>query len=114
MKGALERAPQCECYVGWLDHCRTGRNLVSEYLECDESARTERGRDRDIGRIAPTCHEDAADAGLVIARIERIPLAAEIDFEPCAEVHRLDNGNADIAHIAGAVTRRNVHAPAES
>jgi hypothetical protein len=44
--------------------------------------------DRDVGGIAPAGHQDATDARLVVAGIERVPAAAEIDFEPGAEVHR--------------------------
>ena len=49
-----------------------------------------------------------------MAGIERVPAAAEIDFEPGAEIHRGILGrHADVAEIAGAVARRNVHAAAQ-
>ena len=52
--------------------------------------------------------------GLLAAGIGRVmPAVTEIDFEPGAEVHRLIvERHADVAEIAGAVTRRNVHAAA--
>src|SRR3954451_1925229 len=52
-----------------------------------------------------------ADAGNVVAGIERIPAAAEIDLEPGAEIHRIRlRRNADVAQITGAIARRDVHA----
>src|ERR1700730_17048589 len=50
--------------------------LVGDYLEARESARAERGHDRDVGRIAAARHQDAADARLVVTGIERVPVAA--------------------------------------
>jgi hypothetical protein len=47
-------------------------------FEARECARAERGHDRDVGGIAPTCHQDTADAGLVVAGTERVPAAARI------------------------------------
>ena len=51
---------------------------------------------------------------MIVAGIERVPLAGQIDLEPAGEIHRRGIGrNADIAHIAGAVARRDAHAAAE-
>ena len=67
----------------------SGRSdLVGDHLEARERARAERGHNRDVGGIAPACHQDAADTRLVVAGIERVPAAAEIGFEPGTEVHR--------------------------
>ena len=50
----------------------------------------------------------------VVAGVERVPAPAQKDFEPGAEVHRRRVGrNADVAEIAGAIARRDVHAAAE-
>ena len=93
---------------------RGRRDLVGDHLEARERARAERGHDRDVGGVASACHQDAADARLVVAGIERVPAAAEIDFEPSAEIHRRRvERHADVAEIAGAVARRNVHAAAQ-
>jgi len=45
--------------------------------EARERARGERSHDRNVGRIAPACHQDAADARLVVA-----PAVTEIDDSP--------------------------------
>ena len=67
---------------------RRRRDLLGDHLEARERARAERGHDRDVGGIAPARHQDAADARRVVAGVERVPAAAEIDFEPGAEIHR--------------------------
>ena len=47
-------------------------------------------------------------------RASKIPAVAEIGLEPGAEVHRRGVGrHADVAEIAGAIARRNVHAAAQ-
>src|ERR1700683_459652 len=49
-----------------------------------------------------------------MARIERVPAIAEINLEPGGEIHRrLVRRHADVAEIAGAIARRDVHAAAE-
>ncbi len=49
-----------------------------------------------------------------MAGVHRVPVAAEIDLEPGAEIHRRRvRRHADIAEIAGAVARRDVHAAAK-
>src|SRR3712207_4130539 len=89
-------------------------DLVRDHLEPGESAGSEAGGNGDIGRVAPPRHHDAPDPGNVVARIERVPAAAEIDLEPGAEIHRsVDRPHADIAEIARAVAGRDVHAAAE-
>ena len=87
---------------------------MGDHLKTRERARAERGHDRNVGGIAPACHQDAADARFVVARIECVPVLAEINFEPGAEIHcGFVERYADIAEIAGTVSRRNVHAAAQ-
>jgi hypothetical protein len=51
---------------------------------------------------------------MVVARVYGVPTAIEKDFGPGAEIHRIGiNRNADVAEIAGAIPRGNIHAPAE-
>src|SRR4029453_3164612 len=53
-------------------------------------------------------------AGRIVARIEGVPTVAEIGLEPGRKVHRrIRRGHADIAEIASAVTRGDVHTTAE-
>src|SRR5450755_4658714 len=94
---------------------RSGRrDLQGDHFKARECAWAERGHDRDVGGIATACHQDAADPRLVVAGIERVPAAAEVDFEPGAEIHRrIVWRHADVAEISGAVARRNVHAAAQ-
>src|SRR5580704_1519153 len=88
-----------------------GGNLVRDHFELRHRARSEAGHDRDVGRVASARHQDAADAGAIVAGIECVPVSPEIDLEPCTEIHGLvDRRYADVAEIAGAVARRNIHA----
>ncbi len=49
-----------------------------------------------------------------MARVEGVPLPGQIDLEPSRKIHRRGIvGNADVAHIAGAIARRDAHAAAE-
>jgi hypothetical protein len=49
-----------------------------------------------------------------MTRVEGEPSPVQINLEPCAEIHRRRiGGDADIAEIAGAVTRGDIHAPAQ-
>src|SRR6185436_11695546 len=49
-----------------------------------------------------------------VACIESVPPPAQIRLEPAGEIHRaIGRGHADVAEIAGAIARRNVHAAAE-
>src|ERR1700738_2884766 len=63
-------------------------DFVGDHLEARERARSEGRHDGDVGGIAGARHQDAADPRLVVPCIERVPAAAEIDFEPGAEIHR--------------------------
>src|SRR5262249_43274540 len=89
-------------------------HLVGAHDEALEHVGAERGADRHVGGVAAACHDDAADARHVVAGVEGVPAAAEIDLEPGAEIHRIGlRRYADVAEIAGAVARRDVHAAAE-
>ena len=89
-------------------------DLVGDDLEARERGGAEAGRERDVGGVAAGGHEDAADARGVVAGVEGEPAAVEPDLEPGAEVHGIvDRRDADVAEIAGAVARGDVHAAAE-
>ena len=66
-----------------------------------------------IGRVATAGHDDAADARDVVAGIERLPAPADIDLDPGAEIHRVDDRHADVAQVSVDVAGRDVHAAAE-
>ena len=87
--------------------------FVGDDREPGERALTKSGADRDIGGIAPAGHKDPANSRLIVSRVEGVPARAEIDFKPGAEIHRRRvRRDADIAEVAGAIARRDVHAPA--
>ena len=74
----------------------------------------EAGRERHVGGVAAGRHQDAADPRRVVAGVEGVPAAAEVDLEPGAEVHRVGlRRDADVAEVAGAVAGRDVQAAAE-
>src|SRR2546428_1701303 len=89
-------------------------DLVGPDGETRQRAGTERVADRHIRRIASTRDEHAADPRNVVPRIKRMPAASDIGLEPGGKIHRtVRRRDADIAEIARAVARRNVHAAAE-
>ena len=91
-----------------------GSHLLGVHDEALEHVRTEGGAERHVGGVPAARHHDPADARRVVACIEGVPAAAEIDLEPGAEIHRLGFGrNADVAEISGAIARRDVHAAAQ-
>jgi hypothetical protein len=50
-----------------------------------------------------------------VARIHCVPTSVQEGLKPGAEIHGIGiNRNADVAEIASAIPRGNVHAPAES
>jgi len=60
-----------------------------------------------VGGVTPTGHQDATDARLIVACIQRVPAVPEIDFKPSAEIHWARVGrHADVAQIAGTVASR--------
>ena len=70
---------------------------------------------RHIGGVATVRDEDTADPRGIVARIKRVPPAAEIDFDPRGKIHgRVRWGKADVGNVTGAIARRDVEAPAES
>jgi hypothetical protein len=90
------------------------RDLVRPYLEADQRIWSKRLGDGNIGSIGSLGDQDAANPRHVVARIECVPAATEISLEPAGEIaDRPRRRCADIAEVAGAVTRRNVHAAAE-
>src|SRR5215213_9064236 len=90
------------------------RNLVGPDLEAGQCVWPEGLGDRHIGSVAPLRDQDAADPRHVVARIEGAPVPAEIGFEPAGEIaYGPGFRRTDVAEIAGAIARRNVHAAAE-
>src|SRR5260370_14562771 len=90
------------------------RDLLGHNGKAAERVWTKGRADRDIGRVPPAGDQHPPDARDVVARIKSVPLATDIGFEPGCEIHRcVRDWYADIAQIAGAVSRRDVHAATE-
>jgi len=86
-------------------------DFLGDYGETAEHIRTECRADRDLCRIAPAGDQHSADARDVVPCIKGMPRTAEIGFEPSREIHwRVRDRHANIAQIARAVPRRDVHA----
>ena len=83
-------------------------------MEAEEAGAAEAGGDGAVGGVAADGHEDAADAGDVVAGVEGPPAIAEVDFEPGAEIHGAGGErDADVAEVAGGVARGDIEAAAE-
>jgi poly(hydroxyalkanoate) depolymerase family esterase len=92
----------------------SGHHLVGPNLETCERVGSERRRDGDVDGVAASCHQHPSDPRHVVARIESVPASAQVGLEPRREVSgRIGWGHPDVAEIAGAVARRNVHGPAQ-
>ena len=90
------------------------RDFLGHHRKSEKPVRTERRAGSNVRRVASSGDQHAADAGSVVARIERVPGAAEENFEPGREVHwRRVWRHPDIPQTARAVPRRDVHAAAE-
>ena len=57
-------------------------------------------------------HYDPADAWNIVARIERVPFAVKEHLHPGAEVHWIDDRDADVAEMTVDVARWDVEAAA--
>jgi hypothetical protein len=99
----------------WGDSYLTNLNLlVGHQYEAHEFGDAEGCRHRYVGGVAAAPHDNAADAGMVVTRVHRVPAPSEKDFEPSAEIHWVDiDRNTDVAEIAGALAGGNVHSAAE-
>src|SRR3984957_1074211 len=89
-------------------------DLVGPNPEADQCVRSKSLGNRNVRGITALGDQDAADPRNVVARIERVPAAAEIGLEPAGKTPRGPRQrHADLAEIAGAISRWNVHAAAE-
>jgi hypothetical protein len=85
--------------------------LLGHDLKARKLGDAKGGRHRGVRGVTTASHDNAADAGMVVTRVYRVPTAIEKDFGPGAEIHGIGiNRNADVAELAGAIPRGNVHA----
>ena len=88
--------------------------LLGHHFKAREIGDAKGGRHRDVRGVTTAPHENAADSGMIVTRVHRVPTPIEKHLEPGAEIHRVDvDRNADVAEIASAIARGNVHAAAE-
>ena len=88
--------------------------LLGDDLKARKLGDPKGGRYRDVHSVATPSHDNAPDAGMIVARVCGVPTAIEKDFGPGAEIHGIGiKRNADVAQIASAIPRGNVHASAE-
>jgi hypothetical protein len=87
--------------------------FVRDYGELPQIRGAERSSEGNVGGVASYGHKYAANTRLIVTRIERPPPAFQIHFEPRAEIHRHRRcGNADVAQVAGRVSRGYIQCPA--
>src|SRR5712672_4758792 len=92
----------------------TLHDLISPDFKAEEGVGPEGLGDWNVCGIAALGDQDAADPRNVVARIEGVPVAADIGFEPAGKIAcGVGRRHPDVAEIAGAIARRNVHAAAE-
>lgn len=86
-------------------------DLVGVHLEVFQGAGSERCADGDISGIPAARYQDAPNTWCVVTRVEYIPMAVDVGFEPGSEIHySVGRRNTYIAQIAGAVSRRDIQA----
>src|SRR5690349_15380020 len=98
----------------WLTCASLLIHFVGPDLEGLQGIRAEGVADGHVGGVAAAGDQYAPDARNVVARVEGVPVAVEISFEPAGKIHRpVGRRRAHVAEIASAVTRGDVHAPAK-
>src|ERR1700691_5357839 len=70
--------------------------------------------ERYVGGVAALRDKDAPDPGGIVARVEHVPTAAEIDFDPRRKiVGRIGRRQADVGDVTGTIACRDVQAAAK-
>src|SRR6202035_4600717 len=90
------------------------RHFVGPDFKADERVRSERLGNGNVVGVAALGDQHRTDPRHVVAGVEGVPMATEIGLEPAGEITRgVGRRHADIAEIACAVSRGNIHAAAE-
>src|SRR5277367_3823826 len=70
---------------------------------------------RHVRGVASLRNEDAPNPRLIVTRVEHMPAATEIDFDPCGKIiGRIGRRKARIGKVTGAVACWNVQTAAKS
>jgi hypothetical protein len=97
------------------DRASRRADLVSPNPESRQCIRAEGRRDGDVCGVATACNQDPADMRHVVARVERIPLTAEVGFKPRGKITGwVGLRRADVTQISTAVASRYVQCAADS
>src|SRR3984957_4485613 len=89
-------------------------DLVGPNPEADQRVRSKSLGNRNVRGITALGDQDAADPRNVVPRTERLPPAAGMGLDQAGKIPRGPRQrHADLAEIAGAISRWNVHAAAE-
>ena len=89
-------------------------NLFGHNFKLLKIGRPERCGDCHVRGVPPGGHEYSSNSWRVMTRVKAPPTVLKIDFKPSAEIHRRRRDrHADVAEIAGRVTRRNIQTPAQ-
>ena len=92
-----------------------GWNFIRPDPEALQRVGSESGGNGNIAGIAASRHQNAAHSGHIVARVEHMPFAADPGVEPRRKIaHGVGWRRPQIAQVSGAVSRRNIHAAAES
>src|SRR5665213_2813078 len=92
----------------WRNHRAALVNLVCPDSEIFQDVGAERGCDGDIRRVAPARDEYSSNSAHVVSRIENVPFAAEVNFDPRGVVRdAIGRRGSDVAEISRAIARRN-------
>src|SRR6478609_5515532 len=85
---AVQSPGSCIYLLGcFLKLCTVFKHFISYYLEACQLCGTEGRRNSDIGRVTPFGNDYAANARLVMPRIEGEPPSIKKHFVPCTKIH---------------------------
>src|SRR4029077_9294395 len=91
-----------------------GSDLIGPHFKADQGIGPKCLCNRDVSSVPSLSNQYTSNPWDVVARIECVPTAANVGFEPSSEIPRWIWGRyANVAQIAGTVSCRNVHAAAE-
>ena len=110
----MMRATRSACHHAYGWHVRTVSacsvwHFFGPNAESVQGIGAEGRNHCDVGGVATTSDKHAAEARCVVARVEDVPAAIEISFEPRGDVAGWMRGtSADVAEVSGAIAGRDV------
>src|SRR5580700_7239536 len=89
-------------------------NLVCPDFETFQCVWAECGYDRDIRRVAASCDQHSSDPWHVVAGVEYVPSASNVNLDPCGEIRdRIRWRDSYVTQVARAIPCRNIHTATE-